>query len=65
METTYAHLSEQDHIDHAEYKMGIKEREKESPLTPPSCPRCGEPLSDDAKACAKCGMLFTPDAHFY
>lgn len=63
METTYAHLSEQDHIDHAEYKMGIKERKEESPLTPPSCPRCGEPLSDDAKACAKCGMLFTPDAH--
>jgi integrase len=63
METTYAHLSEQDHIDHAEYKMGIKKREKESPLTPASCPRCGEPLPNDAKACAKCGMVFTPDAH--
>jgi integrase len=65
METTYAHLSEQDHIDHAEHKMGIREKDesKESPLTPPSCPRCGEPLPNAAKACAKCGMIFTPDAH--
>jgi integrase len=63
METTYAHLSEQDHIDHAEHKVGIKKPDKESPLTPASCPRCGEPLPSDAKACAKCGMVFTPDAH--
>lgn len=63
METTYAHLSKQDHIDHAEVKMGIKkENEEESPLTPPSCPRCGEPLPNEAKACSKCGVIFTPDA---
>lgn len=62
METTYAHLSGQDHIDHAEVQMGIKEQEDESPLTPPSCPRCGEVLSSTAKACSSCGMLITPDA---
>jgi integrase len=64
METTYAHLSGQDHIDHAEVKMGLKERKQQnSPLTPSTCPRCDEPLSDDAKACAKCGQVFTPDAY--
>jgi hypothetical protein len=64
METTYAHLSEEDHIGHAEFKMGLRDDEKkESPLTPPVCPRCGESLPSDAKACPKCGVIFTPDAH--
>jgi len=64
METTYAHLSGQDHIDHAQIKMELKDpNEEESPLTPPSCHRCGEPLPDAAKACPKCGIVFTPDAH--
>jgi len=62
METTYAHLSNQDHIDHAEVQVGIKEPEDNSPLTPPSCPRCGEILPSAAKACSSCGMLITPDA---
>lgn len=62
METTYSHLTDDDHIKSAEIATGIKEHEPESPLTPPICPTCDETLPPNAKACSSCGMVFTPDA---
>lgn len=62
METTYQHLFDDDAVEHAKVKTGEKEPERESPLTPKSCPTCGEILDPDAKACEACGDVFTPDA---
>lgn len=64
METTYAHLSDDDHIQRAEEAAGIRDPEEaeESPLTPDVC-ICGEPLPKAAKACSRCGAVYTPDAH--
>ena len=62
MSTTYNHLSGEDYAVKAEIGAGIRE-EGESSLSPEEyCPSCGEPLPDDAKACARCGTVFTPDA---
>lgn len=63
METTYAHLSDQDHIERAEVAFGIREDDSDSPLTPDVCDVCGASLDPNAKACAACGVAFTPDAH--
>lgn len=62
METTYSHLTDEDYIEQAEIATEISEETTESPLTPPRCPTCDNPLSSDAKACEKCGEVFTPDA---
>ena len=62
METTYAHLTNDDHIQAAEVAAGMAEPTDDSPLTPAVCPTCGDHLADDAKACAGCGMVFAPDA---
>jgi hypothetical protein len=62
METTYSHLSGDDHVKRAEEAWGIRQPEEESPLTPEVCDVCSEPLPPDAKACAKCGAVYTPDA---
>lgn len=62
METTYRHLSDDDAIGHAEAKFSGEEPEKESGLTPETCPTCGEILDPNAKACSTCGQVFTPDA---
>ena len=62
METTYAHLDDDDYIRNAEVAAGMRDPdEDESPLTPVACPECGEPLPPDARAC-HCGQLFGPDA---
>jgi len=61
METTYAHLSDEDHIQAAEEAAGIREPDDESILSPDIC-HCGEPLPTDAKACPRCGTVYTPDA---
>ena len=61
METTYAHLSDEDHIQAAEEAAGIREPDDESILSPDIC-HCGEPLPTDAKACPRCGTIYTPDA---
>jgi integrase/recombinase XerD len=63
METTYAHLSDQDHIERAERAFGIRDDEPDSPLTPDVCDICGHSVKPDAKACRNCGSVFTPDAH--
>jgi hypothetical protein len=62
METTYSHLSGDDHIQRAEEAWGIREPENDSPLTPEVCDVCGNPLGPSAKACERCGTVFTPDA---
>lgn len=63
MQSTYSHLSGDDHVERAEIGAGIREETKESSLTPDFCRACGEPLGPDDKACANCGMVYTPDAH--
>lgn len=63
MESTYAHLSGDDHVERAEIGAGMREPEDESSLTPDFCRACGEPLGPSDKACSNCGMVYTPDAH--
>lgn len=38
------------------------EPNEDSPLTPPVCDRCGEPLEGNWKSCPYCGCVYTPDA---
>jgi hypothetical protein len=61
METTYSHLTDEDHIKDAEEGAGFIEPEADS-FTPPVCPTCSEPLEPSEKACSKCGSVFAPDA---
>lgn len=62
METTYAHLSGDDHVEHAEAAWGIRDPEEESPLAPDVCTVCSNPMEANAKACPRCGTVYTPDA---
>ncbi|SDX85651.1 tyrosine-type recombinase/integrase [Halobellus clavatus] len=65
MESTYSHLTDDDHIQHArEAAQGVGKdpEEPEGSLTPDVCPTCDENLPPAAKACPACGMVFTPDA---
>lgn len=62
METTYQHLTDEDHIQAAEVAAGVREEEDESPLTPQVCPTCSEQLEPGSKACPACGTVFAPDA---
>jgi integrase len=64
METTYAHLDDDDHIRNAEVAAGMRDPDEDtSPLTPVACDECGEPLAPTARACPTCGAVFGPDAH--
>lgn len=63
METTYAHLSDEDNLRAAEAAAGIREPQNNSILTPDTC-HCGNSLPDDAKACSQCGTVYTPDAQY-
>lgn len=62
METTYRHLTDEDTIEHAQAKHEGREPEVDSPMTPKVCPTCKTQLDADAKACGRCGSVFTPDA---
>lgn len=62
METTYAHLSGDDHIERAETAWGIREPDEDSAFTPDVCNVCHSPLGANAKACERCGTVYTPDA---
>ena len=62
MEKTYSHLTMDDHIEQVEVATGIREPEDDDPMTPPKCIVCDYPLPDDAKACPKCGEVYTADA---
>jgi integrase len=63
LETTYSHLSETEYQNKAEARTGLRDESSMSSLTPTRC-HCGEPISESAKACAECGAVFTPDAHY-
>ncbi|SNR39465.1 tyrosine-type recombinase/integrase [Halorubrum vacuolatum] len=62
METTYSHLSADDHISKAEVAAGIKEKASSETLTPDICPTCYENLDPSDKACSNCGEIFALDA---
>lgn len=64
METTYAHLSDDDFIQAARNAVpSIDDGDQpESSLTPQICSNCGANVPDNAKACEDCGTIFTPDA---
>jgi len=62
METTYAHLTDEDYIEKAEVGAGLREPDDDESLTPNICPTCDENLSPGAKACPACGTVFAPDA---
>jgi methionyl-tRNA synthetase len=62
METTYRHLTDEDSIEHAKAKREGREPNTDSPMTPKVCPTCKIELDHDAKACERCGTVFTPDA---
>lgn len=61
METTYRHLSDDDHIEAAEEAFGIGTDDEES-LTPPVCPTCNAPLAPSMASCpsAGCREVFDP-----
>lgn len=63
METTYAHLTDEDYIRDAEIATGIREPEDDSPLTPATCDNCAEPLDKEWESCPYCGYVYTPDAY--
>jgi integrase len=62
METTYAHLSDEDRIRAAEVGAGIREPDAEDKSLSPDICHCGEPLPSDARACPRCGTVYAPDA---
>lgn len=62
METTYAHLSDDDFLHSAEESAGICDPANISSLSPDEC-HCGASLSANAKACERCGTVYTPDAY--
>lgn len=62
MEITYKHLDDADYIEKAEVAMGLRDKKPKGSLTPDTCPTCHEHLPAGAKACARCGLLITPDA---
>ena len=64
METTYSHLTDEDHNERAEIGAGIREPDTDvkKTLTPDSCPTCGAQLGPQDKACSRCGTVFAPDS---
>jgi len=66
METTYVHLTGEDHAREAEKAWGLWDGEEdENPLIPDVCPSCGEPLRSHWTTCPNpnCTVTFSPDAH--
>lgn len=51
-----------DHVQRAEEALGLREPEDNSPLAPDVCDVCENNLEPNAKACSRCGTVFTPDA---
>lgn len=64
LEETYSHLFDDDYIQKAEEKLGYRERESKSPLTPDTCPTCGEILEDHWRQCPACQEVFGPSDDF-
>lgn len=62
METTYAHLKDDDHIKAAREAFGLEVEDEPNKLTPEFCPRCGATVHDTHSMCGVCGLKFSPDA---
>ncbi|WP_228842415.1 tyrosine-type recombinase/integrase [Halococcus agarilyticus] len=64
MQRVYSHLSDESHNEKAEIAAGIREPDDKSGsrLSPGTCRTCGNALPENARACARCGTVFTPDA---
>ena len=64
MQRVYAHLSDESHNEKADVAAGLREPDDEggSRLSPETCRTCGNMLPDNARACSRCGAVFTPDA---
>jgi len=60
MQTTYAHLSGEDHKEKAEVAAGLRDEDEESSLTPDHCKVCDEPLAPYAKVCPRCETEYSP-----
>lgn len=63
MQRVYSHLSDESHNEKAEVAAGIREpgdAEGGGRLTPETCRTCGNMVEDGAKACPRCGTVFTP-----
>lgn len=63
MEETYSHLSAEDHLERGRVAAGeIDPDDDDVGFELETCNVCGEHLPEGAKACPKCGTVFTPDA---
>lgn len=64
METTYQHLTDDDHIEHAEIATGRREKEDAATVGRRECPNpdCLNELDPTDKACNSCGTIISPDA---
>jgi integrase len=64
METTYAHLSDDDHIAAARDAMGLSDEDEEKSMAPPICPTCSRPLAPYHRSCPTptCSEVFAPEA---
>jgi site-specific recombinase XerD len=62
MATTYQHISNEDYIKSTEEKIGIRDEDDASPVTPGICPVCGRTLKPNDRACSACGELVAADA---
>lgn len=64
LEETYSHLFDDDYIQKAEAALGYREAETSKPLTPDTCPTCGELLEDHWRQCPACQEVFGPSEDF-
>ncbi|WP_226041245.1 tyrosine-type recombinase/integrase [Natrinema sp. DC36] len=62
METTYAHLTDEDMMKNAEQAVGLIEEEDDSPFVPDNCPACQKPLEGSEQFCPDCGSKVDIDA---
>lgn len=62
MESTYAHLKDDDHIQAAREAFDLPTESEESTLAPEACPQCGTAQPEKAVLCGVCGLEFSPDA---
>lgn len=60
--TTYSHVTNSDYVEHAETALGYRdEDDRDSPMTPDTCPTCGEILDSHWKRCPACNEVFAPE----
>lgn len=62
MEETYAHLTDEDHIEAAQRATDTGHPDEDTSPTLDTCPACDEPLRDGAVACDMCGLQIAPSS---